>query len=117
MDEVEDGDRSYESVIWVAASTPQDKTIKSHDIGSAYGPLIDLFAPGEAVKSATHRGDSDNSNAEYWGTSFVSHDNRGTLITTNSLQLHHTLRRLPTSLESSHVCLATIAIGALPQRT
>lgn len=100
-----------ESVIWVGASTSTDEI--RHD--SKFGPRIDLFAPGDAIISATNRGD-DSTNAKVanspeksgikktpvdqsgplGGTSFVSHDNKGTLITTN----FHTLRRLPTSLES-----------------
>ena len=46
------------------------------------------------------------------GTSYVSHDNEVALFKT-SPQLHHTLRPLPMSLESSHVCLAMIAINTI----
>ena len=100
-----------DSIIWVGASTPQD-TKWAH---SAYGPNIDLFAPGEFTYSATNT--SDTSSAAGCGTSDVSHDieNNGTLIATNSTQLHRTLRRLPMSLESLHVCSATLSIRTLPQ--
>jgi len=107
-----------ESIIWVGASTADDKRwgARNHvrNCGSNYGSRIDLFAPGDAIKSATAT--STTSIAIHPGTSFVSHDKKGTLITTDSPQLYHTLRRLPTLLESSHVCSATLVLRTLTQR-
>jgi hypothetical protein len=98
------------SVIWVGASTQNDRKWPS----SNYGPLVDLFAPGDGVTSAANANDAAFKIDS--GTSFVSHNNQGTLIKINSPQLHYAHRRLPTSLESLHVCSATLTIRALPPR-
>jgi hypothetical protein len=104
-----------DSIIWVGASTPTDTKWPS----SAYGPNIDLFAPGEFIRSAKNESDtaSQAPGGVMGGTSDVSHeiDSKNTLIATNSTKLHRTLRRLPTSLESSRVCSATLAIGTFLQ--
>lgn len=87
-------DNQYvDDIIFVGASTKNDE-IWGHSnpisptSGSAYGPLVDVFAPGDSIISATH------SNEEWKrlsalsepasGTSFVSHDDNGNLITTKS---------------------------------
>jgi subtilisin family serine protease len=61
-----------DSIIWVGASTSRDTTWPY----SAYGPNIDLFAPGDFIHSA--RNDSDTSSlaegGTRGGTSDVSHD-------------------------------------------
>lgn len=109
-------DKSYiDSIIRVGASTPRDTRWVYAPRGSAYGPTVDLFAPGAFIPFATNT--DDESSGVNGGTSVVSHgiDNKGTLIATNSTKLHRTLRRLPTSLESSHVCSVTLTIGPLPQ--
>jgi hypothetical protein len=110
-----------DSIIFVGASTKENKRCNQFNqrnygpgTGSTYGPIVDLFAPGHDIISATHSPGDNSSWDKDSGSSFVSPDNKGTLITTNSPQLHHTLRRLLTSLESSHVCSATFAIEILP---
>jgi len=105
----EDDREHVRSVIWVGASMQNDRKWP----GSNYGPLIDLFAPGDAIPSAANGHDAAFKNDS--GTSFVSLDNQGTLIQVTP-QLHYAHRRLPTSLESLHVCSATLSIRALPQR-
>lgn len=76
-----------DSIIWVGASTPEDKKWP----WSAYGPNVDLFAPGEFIQSA--RNDSDTSSLAEGGirggTSDVSQvdiGNKETLIATNYTQ-------------------------------
>lgn len=104
-----------DSIIRVGASTEQDTRWDYAKRGSAYGPTVDLFAPGASTHFATNT--HDESSEMDGGTSFVSYDidNKATLIATNFTKLHHTLRRLPMSLESSRVCSVTLTIGPLPQ--
>jgi Subtilase family len=74
----EDDREHVHSVIWVGASMQNDRKWPR----SNYGPLIDLFAPGDAIQSAANGHDAAFRMDS--GTSFVSHDNQGTLIKTNS---------------------------------
>jgi hypothetical protein len=73
-----------DSIIWVGASTPRDTKWP----WSAYGPNIDLFAPGEFIHSARNENDTSSlaEGGVRGGTSDVSHeiDNKDTLIATNS---------------------------------
>jgi len=73
LDDVHEDDKHHvESVIWVGASTIEDKKWPS----SNYGPIVDLFAPGENIESATHSSDNNYSAKTGDGTSFVSPDNK-----------------------------------------
>ncbi|KAK2467921.1 hypothetical protein APHAL10511_000216 [Amanita phalloides] len=59
--------RDLESIIWVGASTLGDKKWKY----SNYGPGVDLFAPGEDIKSATCSSGDIYSEATQSGTAFA----------------------------------------------
>ena len=115
---------SFDDIIFVGASTPDDKiwgytSPIARRSGSVYGSIIDLFAPGHSITSAIHsdkKGEGFSGTAIWSGTSFVSYDNKFNPTTTKSPQLHHILRRHPTSLELLHVCSATLNIKILPQR-
>lgn len=119
---VHSSDGQYvDDIIFVGASTADDKIWGHEEIitsrsGSVYGSLVDVFAPGEDIRGAKHSTERSFSATDTWsGTSFVSPDNKGNLITTKSPQLHHMLRRHPMSLESLLVCSATLNIEILPQ--
>ena len=120
---VDSSDRQYiDDIIFVGASTANDKIWGHHSSnitynnGSVYGPLVDVFAPGEAIRGAKHSTERSFSALDTWnGTSFVGPDNEG-----NPTQLNlpnYLLRRHPTSLESSLVCSATLLVNIkiLPQ--
>lgn len=119
---IDDSDKQYfDDVIVVGASTEDDEiwgysaSITYHS-GSVYGPVVDMFAPGSFIRGATHSSNLKNNLSAMmtqFGTSFVSPNNKGN---PKSLQLHHMLRRHPTSLESSLVCSATLHIKISPQR-
>lgn len=69
LDEIPVEDQHHvQSIIWVGASTSEDKRW----VYSNYGPIIDLFAPGLTIKSATHEGGSDTSATTESGTSFAA---------------------------------------------
>ena len=118
-EELEEYKRVYfDDIIFVGASSPDDKiwgyTSAITDMsGSVYGSMIDVFAPGDSIRGAIHKGLSGR--ATWSGTSFVSPDNKSNQ-TTKSPHLHHMLRRHPTLLELLHLCSVTLTIKILPQR-
>lgn len=118
-EELEESKKDYfDDIIFVGASSPDDKiwgyTRPITNIsGSVYGPIVDVFAPGDSITGAIHsvkdrKGLSGT--AKWSGTSFVSLNNKFNSITTKSPQLRYMLRRHPTSLELLHVCSATLNI-------
>ena len=115
-EELEESKKDYfDDIIFVGASSPDDKiwgyTSPITNIsGSVYGPIVDVFAPGDSITGAIHSVKSLSGTAKWSGTSFVSLNNKFNSITTKSPQLHHMLRRHPTSLGLLHVCSATLNI-------
>ena len=115
-EELEESKKDYfDDIIFVGASSPDDKiwgyTSPITNIsGSVYGPIVDVFAPGDSITGAIHSVKSLSGTAKWSGTSFVSPNNKSKPITTISPQLHHMLRRHPTSLGLLHVWSATLNI-------
>ncbi|KAF8346713.1 peptidase S8/S53 domain-containing protein [Amanita rubescens] len=60
------------TVICVGASSQiNQRCFKTREHASNYGPMVDLFAPGDNIMSATHGSDSSYADAG-WGTSWAA---------------------------------------------
>jgi len=80
-EDIEESKKDYfDDIIFVGASSPDDKiwgytSPINYESGSMYGPIIDVFAPGDSITSAIHskkKGEGLSGTDEWNGTSFAA---------------------------------------------